>query len=104
MIRRILFGICCAMVVTACASTQVDTSGTILVSGTVQAVAGIDGCYMMESGTKVSEKAFYQLLGDASMIRKCLDGPVTLRVRVDSTAQGPCPVGIPATLVEIVER
>jgi hypothetical protein len=104
MMRRLLTIACSCVMLTACATTSVDTSGTIIVQGTVQAVAGIDGCYMMESGKKVSEKTFYQLLGDASMIKKCLEGPVTLRLRVDSTASGPCPVGVPATLVEIVER
>lgn len=104
MMRSLFMVAWCCVMLTACATTSVETSDTIVVQGTVQAVAGIDGCYMMESGKKVSEKAFYQLLGDASMIRKCLDGPVTLRLRVDSTATGPCPVGTPATLVEIVER
>lgn len=90
--------------ITACATTAVDITGTTIVQGTVVPLEGVEGCYILEVGRSVRDKAFYQLDGDASTIKKCLDRTVSVRIRIDSLRDGRCPVGVPATLVEILER
>ncbi|MBU3740996.1 MAG: hypothetical protein FGM24_01800 [Candidatus Kapabacteria bacterium] len=82
-----------------CGTTSVDTTGTIVVEGTVQQLAGTTDCYLIEVGKKVSEKAFYQLLDTPERLSTIAGKSVKLRIRVDSAAKGPCPVGTPAHVI-----
>jgi len=92
----------CVITLTACASTRIDTTGSIDVEGTVQQLAGVQDCYLIEVGKKINEKAFYQLLDTPERLASISGRLVKLRIRVDSTATGPCPVGTPAHVLHVM--
>jgi hypothetical protein len=90
--------------VAGCSSTRVEHAGTIVVEGTVQPLAGAEGCYLIEVGKKVSEKAFYQLLDTPERLAAVAGRTVSIRIRVDSAASGPCPVGTPAHVIDYLRK
>lgn len=87
----------------ACA-TAVRTEGTIVVTGTVNKVAGGDDCWAIEVGKTVAEKKFYQLNGEERLVAKLhiQDARATVRILLDSTATPRCRIGTPATVVDII--
>lgn len=105
MINRILpfLAALLVLVLVGCAST-VQTEGTVVVSGIMNKVVGGDDCWVIEVGTKVADKKFYQVGGEATLVRKVQkqDAKATLRIRLDSTATPRCRVGTPATVVDII--
>lgn len=91
------------LLLVGCASA-VNTEGTVVVSGVMNKVVGGDDCWVIEVGTKVADKKFYQMGGEESTVRKVRkqDAKATLRIRLDSTATPRCRIGTPATVVEII--
>jgi hypothetical protein len=103
MINLLLSLLAALLVLGGCASA-VSTEGTIVVTGVMNKVVGGDDCWVIEVGTKVADKKFYQVDGDASLVRKVQkqDAKATLRIRLDSTATPRCRIGTPATVVDII--
>lgn len=91
----------CTIVVASCASPYRKTD-YIDVEGTVQQLAGTQDCYLIEVGKKINEKAFYQLLDTPERLASISGHLVTIRIRVDSAATGPCPVGTPAHVLHVI--
>lgn len=92
-----------ALLLIACATTTVNTEGTIVVEGTMGPTVGGGNCWVLESGTKVKEKTFYNLMGDPALLNKVQreGARVSVRIRVVDAATNDCPVGTPAQLVEV---
>jgi hypothetical protein len=101
--RLLLATLFVAVMLGACASTTVNTEGTIVVEGTMGPTIGGGNCWVLESGTKVKEKTFYNLMGDPALLQKVhRDGArVSVRIRLMDAATNDCPVGTPAQLVEV---
>jgi len=97
------FFLAALLVLVGCASA-VSTEGTVVVSGVMNKVVGSDDCWVIEVGTKVADKKFYQMGGEESIVRKVRtqDAKATLRIRLDSTATPRCRIGTPAILVDII--
>jgi len=100
MIARLII-LTCTIVVASCASHYRKTD-YIDVEGTVQQLAGTQDCYLIEVGKKINEKAFYQLLDTPERLASISGHLVTIRIRVDSAATGPCPVGTPARVLHVI--
>lgn len=100
MIARLTI-LACTIVVASCASPY-RMPDYIDVEGTVQQLAGTQDCYLIEVGKKINEKAFYQLLDTPVRLASISGRMVILRIRVDSAATGPCPVGTPAHVLDVI--
>lgn len=92
-----------AAILAACAST-VDRSGSVLVTGRMDRTPGIDSCWILEAGTGVRNKTFYQVQGTESLMRRLRKrgSTVSVYLAIDSAATGPCPVGTVATVRDVV--